>query len=89
MSNVVNCSTPNDDQLPLHLRFDPQRVFSVQAIAELSGLSDHFIRRLFSKERGVLVIKNPRKGYRDYRTLRIPGWVARDVFRRLTNGDHP
>jgi hypothetical protein len=88
MSDLINRSAQDHD-LPLHLRFDPQRVYSVQAIAELSGLSTHFVRRLFSKEPGVLVIKNPRKGFRDYRTLRIPGWVARNVFKRLTNGGKP
>jgi hypothetical protein len=82
------CSQSRDRQVSrLENLLDPHRCYSVPDLAQICSLSSDLIRRLFVHEPGVLVIKNPRKGYRTYRTLRIPGWVAIRVFKQLTNGE--
>jgi hypothetical protein len=62
------------------------RHFSVAEIAELWNLSQDFVRRLFEKEPGVLVIgaERPRGQKRRYSTLRIPEFVVERVHRRMS-----
>jgi hypothetical protein len=62
------------------------RHYSPTEIAELWGLSVDYVRRIFEKEPGVLVLGNaqPRRGKRSYTTLRIPAFVVERVHRRLT-----
>lgn len=59
---------------------------TVAQIAELWQLDDKTVRALFLEEDGVLVIQNPRRRTRTYKTLRIPESVARRVYERLTLG---
>ena len=61
-----------------------ERHFSVEELAELWGMSEDFVRRLFVHEPGVVVFHNARRGVRVYRTLRIPESVAARVHRRMT-----
>lgn len=60
-----------------------ERHLSVEALAELWGMSEDFVRRLFLKEPGVVVFYGQRPGRRVYRTLRIPESVALRVHRRM------
>lgn len=60
-----------------------ERHLSVEELAELWGMSDDFIRRLFRSEPGVVVFFQRRPGRRVYRTLRIPESVAVRVHRRM------
>jgi hypothetical protein len=60
-----------------------ERHFSVDELAELWGMSDDFVRRLFLHEPGVVIFRHPRPGRRVYRTLRIPESVAQRVHTRL------
>lgn len=63
-----------------------ERHYSPAEIAELWNLSADFVRKIFDKEPGVLVIGNtqPRRGKRSYTTLRIPQAVLDRVHRRMT-----
>ena len=61
-----------------------ERHFSVEELAELWGMSEDFVRRLFREEPGVVVLSNPQRGKRVYRTLRIPASVVARVHRRMT-----
>jgi hypothetical protein len=61
------------------------RHFSPLEIAELWGLSVDTVRRLFANEPGVLQISNPRRGRRNYATMRIPEMVAARVHRKLSS----
>ena len=56
-----------------------ERHYSVNEIAKLWSLSPDSVRRLFRRERGVLVIGDR------YATLRIPESVLGRVHRRLSN----
>jgi hypothetical protein len=62
------------------------RHYSPAELAELWGLSVDTIRKLFDREPGVMVIRNPspRPGKRSYTTMRIPADVVERVHRRLT-----
>ncbi len=60
-----------------------ERYFTVDELAELWGMSDDFVRRLFLHESGVVVFYHHRPGRRVYRTLRIPESVALRVHTRL------
>ena len=60
-----------------------ERHFSVDQLAELWGMSDDFVRRLFLHEPGVVVFHRQQPGRRVYRTLRIPESVALRVHTRL------
>jgi transcriptional regulator GlxA family with amidase domain len=60
-----------------------ERHYAVDELAELWGMSDDFVRRLFLNEPGVVVFFKYRPGRRTYRTLRIPESVAERVHRRL------
>lgn len=59
--------------------------YSPTEIAELWGLSVDTVRRLFANEPGVLQITNPRRGRRNYATMRIPEMVAARVHRKLSS----
>ena len=63
----------------LSLMAHGERHYSVNEIAKLWSLSPDSVRRLFRRERGVLVIGNR------YVTLRIPESVLERVHRRLSN----
>jgi hypothetical protein len=60
-----------------------ERHYSVAQLATLWGMSDDFVRRLFSQERDVVVFFHYRPGRRTYRTLRIPASVAERVHCRM------
>ena len=60
-----------------------ERHFLIEELAELWGMSDDFIRRLFLQEPGIVVFYHQRPGRRVYRTLRIPESVALRVHRRM------
>lgn len=60
-----------------------ERHFSVEELAELWGMSEDFVRRLFLHEPGVVVFYKQRPGRRVYRTIRIPESVALRVHRRM------
>ena len=60
-----------------------ERHFTVDQLAELWGISDDFVRRLFLHEPGAVVFHHHRPGRRVYRTLRIPESVALRVHTRL------
>jgi transcriptional regulator GlxA family with amidase domain len=60
-----------------------ERHYSVDEVAELWGMSDDFVRRLFLNEPGVVVFFKHRPGRRTYRTLRIPESVAQRVHRKM------
>ena len=63
-----------------------ERHFAPQQLAELWGLDQSTIRRLFQDEPGVFRLgkANRRDGRRDYVTLRIPASVAARVHERLS-----
>ncbi|MEX2264554.1 MAG: hypothetical protein WD696_21545 [Bryobacteraceae bacterium] len=66
---------------------DPfERHFSPQQIAELWGLDESTVRRIFQDEPGVLKIgkSGRRDGKRDYVTLRIPASIVRRVHEERT-----
>ena len=60
-----------------------ERHYSVGELAELWGMSDDFVRRLFINEPGVVVFFKYRPGRRTYRTLPIPESVAPSVHREI------
>jgi|ERR1700733_9099955 len=67
-----------------------ERHYSPKEIANLWGLSETKIRRLFEHEPGVIRIGEPsrrvgRKLKRSYYTMRISETAARTVYRRLTS----
>lgn len=67
-----------------------ERFLTVSEVASMWGLSAVFVRRLFLREPGVLVIgrreEQGRAHKRVYRTLRIPESVLVRVHQRLSNG---
>jgi hypothetical protein len=61
--------------------YSSERHWSVAEIATAWNLSEDVIRRLFSKEPGVLVIgRRTKSTKRRYRTLRIPQSVLESVY---------
>jgi hypothetical protein len=58
--------------------------FTVTDVAERLKLNEETVRRIFMNEPGVIVIYRPRKGRRQYRTLRIPEHVFQRVVVRFT-----
>lgn len=60
-----------------------ERHYSVDELAELWGMSDDFVRRLFLNEPGVVAFFKQRPGRRTYRILRIPESVAQRVHRQM------
>lgn len=65
------------------LRHD-EKCLTVVEVAERLKLNEETVRRLFLHEPGVIVIYRPRKGRRQYRTLRIPEHVFQRVVARFT-----
>ena len=63
-----------------------ERHFTVLELAELWQLSTDKIRDLFAGREGVLVISEPKRGRRPYKTLRIPESVANRVYLQLVRG---
>ena len=62
-----------------------QRHYSISEIAELWGLDEKTVRRLFAAEPGVVELANEEtRSKRGYVTRRIPESVLRRVHRRLT-----
>jgi hypothetical protein len=62
-----------------------QRHYSISEIAELWGLDEKTVRRLFASEPGVVELANEEtRTKRSYVTRRIPESVLRRVHRRLT-----
>jgi hypothetical protein len=57
---------------------------TVSEVAERLKVNEETVRRLFLNEPGVIVIFRPRRGRRQYRTLRIPEHVFERVVRRFT-----
>jgi hypothetical protein len=55
-------------------------------IAGLWNISVDSVRKIFENEPGVLVLGNiqPRRGKRNYTTLRIPAYIVERVHRRLS-----
>jgi hypothetical protein len=62
------------------------RHFSPVEIAGLWNISVDSVRKIFENEPGVLVLGNiqPRRGKRNYTTLRIPAYIVERVHRRLS-----
>lgn len=60
--------------------------FSTEEIAALWKVSPDFVRRIFGREEGVLVLEGPKllKRTRRYTTLRIPRPVLERVTRRMS-----
>jgi hypothetical protein len=69
--------------------FIPTKLYTIAELASVSSLSSDTVRGLFRDEPGVLKISRPKRGFRTYETLRIPGIVATRKFRSLTNGGQP
>jgi hypothetical protein len=66
-------------------RVSTERHYSPAEIAELWGLSQDSVRRLFKEEPGVLLMApRKRRGKRAYVTLRIPESVVERVHRNLS-----
>lgn len=61
-----------------------ERHYSVREIAELWGLSDTTVVRMFRQEPGVLGVNNSRRKFAgNHTTLRIPESVMDRVHRKL------
>jgi hypothetical protein len=64
---------------------DEDYFYSCKELAFIWNLSSETIRRLFLREKDVMVVPSNRRGRkRIYRTLRIPGRVAIRVKARMT-----
>lgn len=64
-----------------------ERHWSVEEVAALWGISKDTVRRLFSREPGVLALgRRLASGKRRYTTLRIPQSVLERIHRRLSCG---
>ena len=61
-----------------------EKHFTPRELADMWSLSYDKILDMFTREPGVVVICEPKRGRRTYRTLRIPQSVAERVHRRLT-----
>jgi len=61
-----------------------QECLTVAEGADRLRINEETVRRIFINEPGVIVIYRPRKGRRQYRTLRIPDHVFRRVLTRFT-----
>lgn len=70
-----------DMEEPLRIN---ERCLTVTEVADRLKVNQETVRRIFMDEPGVLVIYRPRKGRRQYRTLRIPERVFQRVVTRLT-----
>jgi len=61
-----------------------EECLTVSEVADRLKINEDTVRRIFINEPGVIVIYRPRKGRRQYRTLRIPEHVFRRVLTRFT-----
>lgn len=61
-----------------------ERHYSPQEVAEIWNLSTDCIRKIFEHEPGVLVVGQPMRGKRGYKTLRIPHAVLMRVHKRMS-----
>ena len=83
VSAVVPLSAP---QSPVAFSAYTERHFSVAEVADLWNLSQDFVRKIFQKEPGVLILGGQGSvRARRYTTLRIPESVLQRVHRRLAN----
>jgi hypothetical protein len=61
-----------------------ERHYSVSELAKLWFFSENTIRRLFSREPGVIkIVRQPTRVKRGYISLRIPERIAQRVHQRL------
>jgi hypothetical protein len=65
-------------------QLDPNYSYAIKELAFTTNLAEDSITRLFEEEPGVLIFRIQQTGRRDYRTIRVPGWVAIRVFSRMT-----
>jgi transcriptional regulator GlxA family with amidase domain len=63
-----------------------EECLTVTEIAERLKVNEDTVRRLFLDEPGVIVFCLPRKGRRQYRTVRVPEHVFQRVLARFTRG---
>jgi hypothetical protein len=75
----MRTTTPIDEPLG-----PDEKCLTVSEVAERLKINEDTARRIFINEPGVIVICRPRKGRRQYRTLRIPDHVFRRVLTRFT-----
>lgn len=62
-----------------------ERHYSTAEVAQMWGLSEDSVRRLFRSEPGVLSISpRQRRGKRSYATLRIPASIVARVHKRCS-----
>ena len=74
-------------EVPWYRRLlNPDKLYTVPKLAEVSSLPRDTIYDLFRDEEGVLLRVNARRGIRRYVTRWIPGDVAIRRFARMTNG---
>ena len=60
-----------------------EECLTVKDVAERLKIDEETARRLFIAEPDVIVIYRPRRGRRQYRTLRIPDHVFQRVLTRF------
>jgi predicted transcriptional regulator len=73
---------PSKPAMPASVAFEKH--YCVSEVAELWGLSERTIRRIFTDEPGVIKWENGETRYkRGYTTLRIPESVVQRVHRKL------
>lgn len=70
-------------ELQLDTQLTDKLAFRPREVAEMLGLTIPTVRRMFEKERGVLILERPATQRKQrYRSMRIP----RAVFERVTRG---
>jgi hypothetical protein len=80
MNVPITSERPQNGFIPTAL----ERHYSVSELSKLWFFSENTIRRLFSREPGVIKIaRQPTRVKRGYTSLRIPERVAQRVHRRL------
>jgi len=73
---------PSKPAMPASVAFEKH--YCVSEVAELWGLSERTIRRIFNDEPGVIKWENAETRFkRGYTTLRIPESVVQRVHRKL------
>ena len=77
-----NYAPPSKPAMPASVAFEKH--YCVSEVAELWGLSERTIRRIFTDEPGVIKWENGETRFkRGYTTLRIPESVVQRVHRKL------
>lgn len=79
LSRASRTGCPMDE--PLHVE---EECLTIRDVASRLKINEETVRRMFMNEPGVIVIYRPRKGRRQYRTLRIPERVFDRVITRFT-----